>query len=162
MRREAAVVARVRHWPARKGFFLYWAVNTVNSKIYIGATKDFMGRKADHMNDALNGSKLPFHAAIRKYGPDVFVFVPIEEFQTEAAMLEAERVAIAECHTQDREIGYNVADGGLGLGSGGAREVHSRPDYQARFKASYPGRAIKAAITRRRNQALRAAALARL
>jgi predicted GIY-YIG superfamily endonuclease len=156
MREEAAAVAEVGFWPAPKGFYLYWAVNTVNWKIYIGATNNFQARVADHKNLAAQGGLLPLHRAIRKYGAHAFVFVPIEPFADEAAMGQAERQAIADYQTQDREIGYNLADGGPGIGIKGAREVHARPEFRAKFLASYPARAVKAAETRRRNLALRA------
>lgn len=155
IREEAAVVAGVGFWPAPKGLFLYWAVNTVNWKIYIGMTNDFVGRVSAHRNSAAQGSLFPIHCAIRKYGPDAFVFVPIEEFDDEAELGDAERQAILDYKTQDREVGYNIADGGSGLGSQGAREVHARPEFRAKFLASYPARAIKAAETRRRNLAHR-------
>ena len=77
MRAEARIVAEVGYWPAPRGFFLYWAVNTVNWKVYIGVTNDFLGRVADHKNAAANGSLLPFHRALRKHGSGAFVFVPI-------------------------------------------------------------------------------------
>ena len=152
VRNDAVEVAREGYWPAPKGLFLYWAVNRINWKIYIGITNDFGGRISDHKNAALNGSALPIHAAIRKYGADAFEFVPIEQFDTELDLMAAERQAIEEYQSQDRRIGYNIADGGLGLGSRGAKEVHARPDFRAKFLASYPARAIKAAETRRRNR----------
>jgi predicted GIY-YIG superfamily endonuclease len=94
MREEARVVAAVGHWPAPGVFWLYWAVNTVNWKVYIGVTNDFLRRVADHRNDAANGSLLPIHRAVQKNGPCAFVFVPIEDFADEATMLRAEKQAL--------------------------------------------------------------------
>lgn len=153
VRKEAAIVAGVGFWPAPKGFFLYFAVNRVNLKIYIGITNNFLARVAEHKNLAGQGSLLPFHCALRKHGFDAFVFVPIEEFNDEVTMGQAERQAISDHQTQDRDIGYNIADGGPGIGTKGAKEVHARPEFRAKFLASYPARAIKAAETRRRNLA---------
>lgn len=153
VRAEAELVLKTGFWPAPKGFLIYWAVNQLNKKVYIGFAKDFLRRVSSHRNSALNGSMLRLHRAMRRDGVHNFVFVPIEYFGTEAEMMEAERVAIALYETQDRMIGYNMADGGIGIGSDLAKAIHQRPAFRKAFLASYPARAIKAAETRRLNKA---------
>jgi hypothetical protein len=55
---------------------------------------------------------------------------------------------IAAKRAQDRRIGYNVADGGDGIGSGGAIAVHRRPQFREALLASMPIRHAKAQATK--------------
>lgn len=52
-------------------YSIYKATNIVNGKSYIGFTKDFSRRKAQHIGGSRN-PQLYFHYAIRKYGIDNF------------------------------------------------------------------------------------------
>jgi predicted GIY-YIG superfamily endonuclease len=153
LREEALAVARVGYWPAPRGCVVYMAVNTLNGKSYVGQTVDFQRRVRTHMSDAEHGRMTPLCSAMRKYGASNFVFVPIEYCADKAAMDQTEREAIALYQTQDPEIGYNVADGGDGIGVDGANAVHARPEFRARFLASCRDRGIKAAATKRRRAA---------
>jgi hypothetical protein len=60
---------------------------------------------------------------------------------------------VARGCTQDLDLGYNVADGGRGIGSDGVKAVHKRPGYRAEFMAQRFARAAAAATTRARRKA---------
>jgi CRISPR system Cascade subunit CasC len=153
LRRQALeAVHDTGYWPAPPGCMVYLAVNLNSGKSYVGCAVDFQRRVCAHRAASELG-KTPLYHAIRKHGWGRFAFVPIEFFETEEEMHTAEQAAIVAWRTQDSEVGYNVADGGDGLGSGGARTVHARPEYAEYFKSSYPARAIKAAKTRARRRA---------
>lgn len=134
---------------ARRRWLIYIAVNRVNHKIYIGYASSLPRRMSAHRNDAGHGSRFPFHAAIRKHGWENFEFSVLAWFATEAAAKAADRRAIAERRAQDRRVGYNVADGGDGIGSGGAIAVHRRPGFRKALLASMPARHAKAQATKR-------------
>lgn len=130
-------------------WIVYVAINRVNGKIYIGYTGSLQRRMSAHRNDARRGSRYPFHAAIRKYGWKNFDFRRLVALATEAEAKAVEKSTIAARRTQDRRIGYNIADGGDGIGSGGAIAVHRRPGFRKAFLASMPARHVKAQKTKR-------------
>jgi group I intron endonuclease len=131
------------------GWLVYIAVNRVNGKIYIGYAGSLQRRMSAHHNDARRGSRYPFHAAIRKHGWENFDFSILARFGSETAAKAAERSIIAAERAQDRRVGYNVADGGDGIGSGGAIAVHRRPRFRKALLASMPVRHAKAQATKR-------------
>jgi group I intron endonuclease len=130
-------------------WLVYRAVNSVNGKFYIGHTRNLERRKSAHHNDARSGSRFPFHAAIRKHGWESFEFSVLTWFATETEAKAAERRIIAVSGAQDRSIGYNVADGGDGIGSAGAKTVHRRPLFRKTFLASMPVRHARAQATKK-------------
>lgn len=134
---------------AGQRWLVYRAVSRVNGKIYVGYTSSLQRRMNAHRNDARRGSRYPFHAAIRKHGWEWFDFRVLGWFPTEAAAKAAEKRVIAAERAQDRGVGYNVADGGDGIGSRGAIAVHRRPDFHGELLASMPARHAKAQATKR-------------
>lgn len=83
-----------------------------NGKRYVGQTWDEAKRRWDHRS--VSGKKSVFHAAIKKYGKDSFVYEILHsniETQEELNRLESEAIArfnsIAPC-------GYNLTSGGEG------------------------------------------------
>jgi group I intron endonuclease len=132
----------MRYW------LVYIAVNRVNGKIYIGYAGSLQRRRSAHYNDARRGSPYPFHAAIRKHGWENFEFFVVARSASEVAAKSEERRVIAATQAQDRHIGYNVADGGDGIGSRGAIAVHRRPRFRKEFLASMPVRHAKAQATK--------------
>jgi group I intron endonuclease len=94
--------------------YIYKAINTVNSKSYIGKTKNTIeDRFIGHKSDAANGSRTRFHCAIRKYGLDQFKIEILEAVQ-ESELDIRERFFIA---THKPE--YNMTAGG----DGGAQKI---------------------------------------
>jgi group I intron endonuclease len=130
-------------------WLIYIAVNRANDKIYVGYAGNLPRRMSRHRADARRGSKFPFHSAIRKHGWDKFRFFEVARFAAEAEAKAAEKREISQRRAQDRRIGYNVADGGDGIGSEGAKAVHRRPLFRKLFQASMPDRHAKAQATKR-------------
>lgn len=94
-------------WP-----LVYQATNLVNGKRYIGVTRRRLcSRKAKHFNEALCGKRgcRKFHAAIRKYGRDVFEWSVLIRVATYEQALKEEIRLIAELKPE-----YNITLGGEG------------------------------------------------
>ncbi len=95
-------------------YVIYCHTNRVNGKRYVGQTSKTIGRRwYEHVNAArnnLNGCR-HFHAAIRKYGPDVFDHEILDIVTSRAGADAAERVWIKQrrCLVPD---GYNLTTGG--------------------------------------------------
>jgi predicted GIY-YIG superfamily endonuclease len=91
---------------------LYIVTNACNGKQYVGLTKNLDRRLKEHMSG--NGGAPAFHAAIKKYGADKFVFSHIcDAFNFEAAC-DLERMLIQQ-HNTKAPFGYNLTDGGEGV-----------------------------------------------
>jgi len=94
---------------------VYMAVNTVNNKRYIGATKHSLERrKARHLYDAFSDKARQcarFYNAIRKYGTDSFLWEVLKVFETIKEAYAYEMTAIAEMKPE-----YNISRGGIGGG----------------------------------------------
>jgi group I intron endonuclease len=97
---------------------VYCITNTVNGKIYIGqhVGDDLEWYLRQNVCRAIrrNTAKPHLFSAIRKYGADKFVIrslvCPIDKDQ----MSKLEIFFIRVLETRDREIGYNLTDGGDG------------------------------------------------
>lgn len=92
------------------GYTVYCHENKVNGKLYFGITKgktrkrwcNGKGYKTQHL----------FGRAIEKYGWDGFEHIILFTGLTEDEAKQMERDLIREFHTQDRDKGYNITDGG--------------------------------------------------
>ena len=73
---------------------IYLITNTINGKKYVGQTslKTSSRRWSAHKRDAIYGVGTKFCRAIRKYGPDVFELVTIEDWSTVQEANEARRM----------------------------------------------------------------------
>lgn len=132
---DAREVAAVGYSEGGRKPCLYWAINKVDWKIYIGVAVDFKSRVQAHKSAARSGkSGGRLYPAMREVGLKNFEFVMIKRFETEAEANEAEKIEILECRSQDPMIGYNTLSGGSGVGSAAGK---------------------KAAETRRRNRYLK-------
>lgn len=85
---------------------VYKTTNLINGKIYIG----------QDLNNNPNylGSGLMLNNAIKKYGKENFKKETIEVCNSKEELNEREKFWIKELNSQDRKIGYNIADGGTG------------------------------------------------
>jgi group I intron endonuclease len=86
--------------------YIYMTKNMVNGKIYIGQST-----KSD---EKYLGSGRILLEAFKKYGRDSFQRTIIERCNNKAHMNERERYWIAFYNSTNREVGYNLADGGIG------------------------------------------------
>jgi group I intron endonuclease len=106
-------------------YIIYKITNKANGKIYIGKTKKYYGktifgsenRLKHHITSAFSKTKCDdcprLYNAIRKYGKDNFSIKDIEN-TTADNVDEREIYYIQYFKSTDRNIGYNIALGGLG------------------------------------------------
>ena len=93
---------------------IYIVRNILNGSCYIGQTrKSLRERWKQHQNDMGKGSRLYFHAAMRRYGVSAFSPEVLCEC-TEQEAHELERFCITVFRTK-RPEGYNMTDGGDGV-----------------------------------------------
>lgn len=126
-------------------FICYEIKSSATHKKYIGITgRSASTRIAQHFRDAMSGSRLLLHRAIRKYGKETFSISVIRECETreEAARLEVE--LIEKLGTLNPG-GYNMTTGGEGVvelcadgkrrKSESVKARHRDPEYKARHLA---------------------------
>ncbi len=104
---------------------IYRALNTVNSKSYIGATKRPLSvRIAGHLKDSQTPES-KFHRAIRKYGEKTFEWEVIEACDSVEQLDERERYWISSFDS--RNLGYNSSEGEYlrDLGRGRKKKVRN-------------------------------------
>lgn len=92
---------------------IYQAINIINGKSYIGqTTQDFESYKQYHIDAALKGNNKQFYIAIRKYGPENFVWrILYQKKCTREHLCYAEKFFIAYYETYVKN-GYNLSAGG--------------------------------------------------
>lgn len=101
------------HDPTRNGV-AYCATNLATGKRYIGITVQGVSRRwRGHLKSARDGSKSALHAAIRKYGDNVFVVCEIACSLHADYRAELERALIEQEGTR-APSGYNLTIGGDG------------------------------------------------
>lgn len=99
--------------PVKKINGLVYRATSPNGKIYIGITvTSLKERKRRHMRDTNSGSRLPFHAAIRKYGADNILWEILDTAASWKELCELERGHIAAYYATTN--GYNLTLGGEG------------------------------------------------
>lgn len=96
---------------------VYRITHVADSKVYIGK---WMGsarvedRWQEHRRDARNGSRLHFHNAIRKYGPDAFKLEILYTANSVEELNAMETFFIVLHQSFKPENGYNLTMGGDG------------------------------------------------
>lgn len=89
---------------------IYMIKNTVNGKIYIGQTVQFLNQRWSKHINAKKNTYLAF--ALDKYGRDKFTIEQIDTAQTLDELNQKEQYWISFYNSTDREIGYNIKAGG--------------------------------------------------
>lgn len=84
--------------------FIYKTTCLVNNKIYIG-------KHEGSEDDGYIGSGEVFSHAVRKYGKKNFKREILRRCETLHELRVWEHVYIKKYHAQDKEVGYNIADG---------------------------------------------------
>jgi len=98
--------------------YIYIIQNLINGKIYIGQSKRDIDESENYY-----GSGTIINRAIKKHGKENFCkIILVKNIETEKKMNLLEKYYIKLLHSQDREIGYNIADGGTGGNTGGMRQ----------------------------------------
>lgn len=87
--------------------FIYKTTCLVNGKIYIGQHVLYN----DERDDKYLGSGVIFLKVLRKYGKENFKREILRKCETQKELNIWEYVYIKKYHSQNREIGYNIADG---------------------------------------------------
>lgn len=87
--------------------FIYKTTNNINGKIYIG-------KRSGNVNRFYLGSGKILKLAISKYGINNFSREILEYCDTNGELAEREIYWIKKLGSQDRNIGYNILDGGFG------------------------------------------------
>lgn len=98
-------------------FCIYTIHNIVNNKIYVGKTNNIKNRWSRHkanMRSKDVSVKKPIHLAMKKYGLKNFIFSVIQTFEKEEECLRAEIYWIKYFNSIDRNLGYNLTEGGTG------------------------------------------------
>ena len=96
--------------------YIYKITNLVNGKIYIGKKVS-----STFLENKYLGSGTLLQEAIKKYGKNEFQVELLEECSDKPELGEKEIYWIATLNAQDKNIGYNIANGGEG---GGGRKGH--------------------------------------
>lgn len=96
---------------------VYLVTNIVNDKKYVGITcRGYMVRFKEHIDEALDGSTVIFHNAIRKYGPENFKVELLETDVSDKDIEDKERYYIKKYNTfYISGSGYNMTEGGGGM-----------------------------------------------
>lgn len=96
--------------------FIYKITNITNNKIYIGQVynKSVQDRFNRHVKDASPKSKSYIDRAIAKYGKDNFIVEQIDEANSLDELNQKEKQWIAFYKSTNKNIGYNLTDGGDG------------------------------------------------
>ena len=97
---------------------VYEISNTKNSKLYIGQTSHpldrYLYQQGWRAKNSHKYKKPVLYAAIRKHGIENFQIRPIISVFSHSDANLWETVLIESCQTQNREFGYNLANGGGG------------------------------------------------
>lgn len=92
---------------------IYLITNKINGKKYVGLTaRTLEERWLEHVASRNKARRWRVHDAIRKYGPDNFEMVIIEECSPEVAI---DREAHWIAHHNSFRFGYNLNPGGRGV-----------------------------------------------
>jgi group I intron endonuclease len=87
--------------------YIYKTTNTVNGKIYIGLSKFDPDENQDYI-----GSGYLLKKAVKKYGKELFVKEILEVTEDKKHCLKQERYWISKLQSRERDIGYNICEGG--------------------------------------------------
>lgn len=106
-----------------------------NNKKYIGISNNIRRRMIEHNSDFRND--LPIENAIKKYGK-IEKFILLEEIIAEdrQTMREREKYWISEYHSNIKEFGYNISEGGDGadMGSNNSQANFTEEQIQQIYK----------------------------
>ena len=94
---------------------VYKITNKITGKIYIGITNQGSGaRYRHHWYESRIGEPSPIHRSMAKYGEDNFTLEIIDFAETYEELKEKEKFWIKKFNSTDRNVGYNLTEGGDG------------------------------------------------
>lgn len=93
--------------------YIYFIINKVNGKRYVGQTTNFSRRKQNHISDlkCQRHDNIKLQNAWNKYGEENFYFEKIKYDNLTSEELNEEEIRFIEKYNS-REEGYNIAPGG--------------------------------------------------
>jgi group I intron endonuclease len=95
--------------------FIYLITNKNNGKLYVGQTiNDPIQRFMEHCWD-VSRSVRPLQNAIKKYGKDNFTIEVLAKATSLEELSQLEKHFIKELNTRNKDIGYNLTEGGEGV-----------------------------------------------
>ena len=94
--------------------YIYKTTNLINGKIYVGKSEKLIEETQNYY-----GSGIKLKKAISKYGVENFKKEIIDNAETISELNQKEKYWIKSLNSQERPIGYNIADGGDGGNTGG-------------------------------------------
>lgn len=109
--------------------WIYKTTNLINNKIYIGQT-----RYID--NDNYFGSGNLILQAVKKYGKENFKKEILDSAKNQEELDEKEKKWIKFYNSQDKSIGYNIADGGYNVFT---MNAHIKEKISKALKGKYVG-----------------------
>jgi group I intron endonuclease len=95
-------------------YMVYKIKNTIDGKVYIGATKMSLKKRMFHHKHKGKKGITPLYLAIKEYGFENFKPEVVGQYSTEKEMHENEIKFIAEFKSAYRDFGYNISTGGKG------------------------------------------------
>lgn len=93
---------------------IYKITNKINGKIYIGQTKNILGKRWSQHKDAAfkRNFNMPLHFAIKKYGSENFIIEEIAKANNVNDLNILEIELISKYNSTNPKIGYNICKGG--------------------------------------------------
>ena len=94
---------------------IYKITNKINGKIYIGLTTNSLRQRWNEPCNSNDNSQI-ICRAIQKYSRNNFKIKIIEECNTQKQLNKREQYWIKKLDSQNKQIGYNIQNGGNGIG----------------------------------------------
>ncbi len=131
---------------------VYLVTNKINGKLYVGKTSMKLKRRwSAHCRNAMSGSNLVLHCAIRKYGVDNFDVKEICRCENPEELNRVEIAEISRLRSNEYHNGYNRTVGGDNGGSFKGRK-HSA-ETKAMMSAKAKGKVFSEETRRRMSEA---------
>lgn len=94
---------------------IVYCATSPSGKRYIGMTTKYLEERImEHAKQARIRNTTVFHRALNKHGPFDFIWEILAFCKTLEEALKVEKLFIHMYRTQDRELGYNLTEGGEG------------------------------------------------
>lgn len=96
---------------SKENYTVYMHVNKINQKKYVGITSQTVNRRWRGQGQGYKRCKL-FYRAIQKYGWDGFEHKILYTGLSEKEAQQKEKELIVQYHSNEKDFGYNLTDGG--------------------------------------------------
>lgn len=117
-------------------YYLYYLCCTESESLYIGYTNNLKRRLTTHSHQARRGKKSPLYDAMRKYGVEKYLILPLHQVASKESALSLEKDLI-RLHRDYGVKLLNLADGGEG---GFVVPEEKLQDWKAKLSTARKGR----------------------